>query len=68
MECAGWPALPYEGQLPVSHQDALLIAGNCRSLAGVTIPNSVVQIGDQTILSCSSLTNITIPNGLRSCG
>ena len=30
MERAGWPAIPYDGQLLVSHQDALLMGGKCR--------------------------------------
>ena len=31
MEKAGWPAIPYDGQLLVSHQDALLMGGKVQA-------------------------------------
>jgi electron-transferring-flavoprotein dehydrogenase len=31
MERAGWPAIPYDGQLLVSHQDALLLGGKVQA-------------------------------------
>ena len=34
MERCGWPAIPYDGQLLVSHQDALLIGGKVQAPAG----------------------------------
>jgi electron-transferring-flavoprotein dehydrogenase len=34
MERAGWPALPYDGQLLMSHQDALLIGGKVQAPPG----------------------------------
>jgi electron-transferring-flavoprotein dehydrogenase len=34
MERAGWPAIPYDGQLLVSHQDALLLGGKAQAPAG----------------------------------
>ena len=34
MERAGWPAIPYEGQLLISHQDALLIGGKVQAPPG----------------------------------
>jgi electron-transferring-flavoprotein dehydrogenase len=34
MERAGWPAIPYDGQLLVSHQDALLIGGKVQAPPG----------------------------------
>ena len=34
MERAGWPAIPYEGNLLISHQDALLIGGKVQAPAG----------------------------------
>ncbi len=34
MECAGWPAIPFDGQLLVSHQDALLLGGKVQAPAG----------------------------------
>jgi len=34
MERAGWPAIPYDGRLLVSHQDALLLGGKVQAPAG----------------------------------
>ena len=34
MDRVGWPAIPYDGQLLVSHQDALLIGGKVQAPAG----------------------------------
>ncbi len=34
MDRAGWPAIPYDGKLLVSHQDALLIGGKVQAPAG----------------------------------
>jgi len=34
MDRAGWPAIPYDGQLLVSHQDALLMGGKVQAPAG----------------------------------
>jgi electron-transferring-flavoprotein dehydrogenase len=34
MERAGWPAIPYDGQLLVTHQDALLMGGKVQAPAG----------------------------------
>jgi electron-transferring-flavoprotein dehydrogenase len=34
MEKAGWPAIPYDGQLLISHQDALLMGGKVQAPAG----------------------------------
>ncbi|MCS7337306.1 MAG: 4Fe-4S ferredoxin [Verrucomicrobiae bacterium] len=34
MERAGWPPIPYDGQLLVSHQDALLIGGKVQAPPG----------------------------------
>ncbi len=34
MDRCGWPAIPYDGQLLVSHQDALLIGGKVQAPAG----------------------------------
>ncbi len=34
MERCGWPAIPYDGQLLVSHQDALLMGGKVQAPAG----------------------------------
>jgi len=34
MDRAGWPAIPYDGRLLVSHQDALLMGGKVQAPAG----------------------------------
>lgn len=34
MERSGWPAIPYDGQLLVTHQDALLIGGKVQATPG----------------------------------
>jgi electron-transferring-flavoprotein dehydrogenase len=34
MERSGWPAIPYDGELLVTHQDALLIGGKVQAPAG----------------------------------
>ena len=34
MERAGWPAIPYDGQLLLSHQDALLVGGKVQAPPG----------------------------------
>jgi len=36
MEKAGWPAIPYDGKLLVSHQDVLLIGGKVQAPPGYT--------------------------------
>ena len=35
MDRCGWPAIPYDGQLLVTHQDALLIGGKVQAPAGL---------------------------------
>ena len=37
----------------------------CRYLTSVTIPNSVIEIGERAFWSCESLTSITIPNSVK---
>jgi len=34
MEACGWPAIPFDGQLLVTHQDALLVGGKVQAPAG----------------------------------
>ena len=40
----------------------------CTSLTSVTIPSSIISIGDFSFQGCTNLTNITIPNGISSIG
>ena len=53
-------------------ENTRLIAGTafleCESLTSVTIPNSVMSIGDGAFWDCSSLTSVTIPNSVTSIG
>ena len=34
MEACGWPAIPYDGQLLITHQDALLVGGKVQAPSG----------------------------------
>ena len=38
------------------------------SLTSVTLPNSIIHIGDWAFYSCSSLTSINIPNSVKTIG
>ena len=40
----------------------------CSSLTSVSIPNSVITIGERAFYGCSSLTSITIPENVSSIG
>jgi hypothetical protein len=42
------------------------VFNECKSLVGITIPNSVTSIGKRAFLKCTSLANITIPNSVTS--
>ena len=41
---------------------------NCSSLESITIPNSIVEIGDLAFVGCTSLVSIEIPNSVTEIG
>ncbi len=41
-----------------------LVFDNCTGLTGVTIPNSVTEIGRMAFYGCTSLTSVVIPNSV----
>ncbi len=61
MERAGWPAIPYDGQLLVSHQDALLMGGKVQAPAGYA--DHVVFLYPNLCETCGSKVCIEICSG-----
>ena len=41
---------------------------DCSSITGITLPNTIVRLGDQCFAGCGSITTITIPNGITTWG
>jgi len=58
MQRAGWPEIPYDGQLLVSHQDALLLGGKVQAPGGYA--DHVVFLDPAVCASCGSKTCIEI--------
>jgi electron-transferring-flavoprotein dehydrogenase len=58
MERAGWPAIPYDGELLVSQQDALLVGGKVQAPAGFA--DHVVFLQAAVCERCGSRTCIEI--------
>jgi electron-transferring-flavoprotein dehydrogenase len=60
MEKVGWPAIPYDGQLLVSHQDALLMGGKVQAPPGYAdhvvflYPNSCASCGPKICVEMCS--------------
>ena len=61
MEAAGWPAIPYDGKLLVSQQDALLLGGKVQAPAGY--PDHVVFIYPSVCEQCDNKLCIEICSG-----
>ncbi len=65
MERAGWPTIPYDGQLLVSHQDALLLGGKVQAPPGYAdhvafvFPNQCQQCGTKLCVEVCSGQAIT---------
>ncbi len=69
MEKAGWPAIQLDGQLLVSHQDALLMGGKVQAPAGYAdhvrfpFPDICAQCREQTCVEVCSAQAITARAG-----
>ena len=69
MEKLGWPAIPYDGQLLVSHQDALLLGGKVQAPPGYAdhvvflYPNLCAQGGTRICIEVCSGQAITTGEG-----
>jgi electron-transferring-flavoprotein dehydrogenase len=61
MEAAGWPEIPYDGKLLVSHQDALLVGGKVQAPAGY--PDHVVFLYPSACEECETKLCIEICSG-----
>ncbi len=65
MERAGWPAIPFDGQLLVSHQDALLLGGKVQAPPGYAdhvafvFPNQCQRCGTKLCVEACSGQAIT---------
>lgn len=61
MDACGWPAVPFDGKLLVSHQDALLMGGKVQAPA--EFPDHVVFREESVCQSCGTKTCIEICSG-----
>lgn len=52
MECCGWPQIPLDGKLLISHQDALLMGGSVQAPAGYS--NHLVFVRPELCRECES--------------
>ncbi len=61
MDKAGWPAIPFDGQLLVSHQDALLMGGKVQAPSGYA--DHVVFLYPELCEKCGTKICIELCNG-----
>jgi electron-transferring-flavoprotein dehydrogenase len=61
MNRVGWPAIPYDGQLLVSHQDALLMGGKVQAPAGYA--NHVVFLYPELCERCGTRICVEVCSG-----
>ncbi|MFT3782047.1 MAG: 4Fe-4S ferredoxin [Nibricoccus sp.] len=61
MDRAGWPAIPYDGKLLVSHQDALLMGGKVQAPAGYA--DHVVFSSVDVCAKCNQRTCVEVCSG-----
>jgi electron-transferring-flavoprotein dehydrogenase len=61
MDASGWPAIPFDGKLLITHQDALLVGGKVQAPAGYA--DHVVFLQPEVCKFCGSKTCIEICSG-----
>ncbi len=61
MERCGWPAIPYDGKLLISHQDALLLGGKVQALPGY--PDHVVFLYPHLCRNCETQLCVEVCSG-----
>jgi len=61
MERAGWPAIPYDGQLLVTHQDALLMGGKVQAPGGYA--DHVTFLDTRLCETCGAQTCVEMCSG-----
>jgi len=61
LSARGWPEIPFDGRLLVSHQDALLIGGKVQAMPGFA--DHVVFLDRQLCISCMEKTCIAMCSG-----
>ena len=61
MDACGWPAIPFDGKLLITHQDALLVGGKVQAPAGYA--DHVVFLQPEVCKFCGSKTCIEICSG-----
>jgi len=61
MERCGWPAIPYDGELLISHQDALLIGGKVQAPPGY--PDHVVFLYPSLCEACGTKICVEVCSG-----
>jgi electron-transferring-flavoprotein dehydrogenase len=61
MERSGWPAIPYDGKLLISHQDALLLGGKVQAPPGY--PDHVVFLYPHLCRNCEAQVCVEICSG-----
>ena len=60
-DACGWPAIPFDGKLLITHQDALLVGGKVQAPAGYA--DHVVFLQPEVCKFCGSKTCIEICSG-----
>ena len=61
MDRCGWPAIPFDGKLLITHQDALLVGGKVQAPAGYA--DHVVFVQPEICRTCGSQTCVAICSG-----